>query len=76
MTKKELKKWREKHKLSQQGLADLLGVYQESVARWEIGTRKIPSFLHLALFGLEKSKMKGGEICYGLRKKKKRKVGY
>jgi DNA-binding transcriptional regulator YiaG len=59
MTKEELKKWREEHKVSQRGLADLLGVYQESVARWEIGTRKIPSFLHLALIGLEKTKMKG-----------------
>jgi predicted transcriptional regulator len=71
MTKEELKKWRVEHKVSQQELADFLGVYQESVARWEIGTRKIPSFLHLALLGLEKSKMKGGERSYGLRKKKK-----
>jgi DNA-binding transcriptional regulator YiaG len=71
MTGKELKQWREKHKMTQQQLAFLLGVFNVTIARWEIGTRKIPSFLNLALIGLEKSKMKGGGKSYGLRKKKK-----
>lgn len=71
MTIKELKQWRENHKMTQQQLASLLGVFSVTVTRWETGVRKIPSFLHLALLGLEKSKMKGGEVSYGLRKKKK-----
>jgi len=61
MTGKELKKWRSDHKVTQQQLAFLLGVFNVTVARWETGTRKIPSFLHLALIGLEKTKMKGGK---------------
>ena len=75
MTKEELKQWREKHKITQQQLASLLGVFNVTIARWEIGTRKIPSFLHLALLGLEKSEQKGGETYYGLRKKKKESSG-
>ncbi|MFH0812848.1 MAG: helix-turn-helix transcriptional regulator [Pseudomonadota bacterium] len=72
MTKEELKQWRETNNLTQQQLADLLNVSQVTVARWETDARKIPSFLYLALIGLEKSKRKGGEKGYGLRKKKKR----
>ena len=48
--------------MTQQQLASLLGVFNVTIARWETGVRKIPSFLHLALIGLEKTKMKGGEI--------------
>jgi transcriptional regulator with XRE-family HTH domain len=61
MTGKELKEWRENHKMTQQQLAYLFGVFNVTVARWETGVRKIPSFLHLALLGLEKTKMKGGD---------------
>jgi len=39
--------------LSQAALALKLGVIRETVARWEIGTRHIPSFLGLALKHLE-----------------------
>ncbi len=58
MTPGALKTWRAKHGYTQQRLADALGVFQETIARWEIGTRKIPSFLALALLGLE---VTGGE---------------
>lgn len=61
MTKDELKEWRGKRKISQQQLADLLGVAKVTVARWELGMRQIPPFLHLALRFLEKYKKKGGE---------------
>jgi hypothetical protein len=37
-------------------LGYLLGVNYVTVARWELGTRKIPPFLHLALEALEKRK--------------------
>jgi len=53
MTGRELKRWRKKHGLSQAALALKLGVIRETVARWEIGTRHIPSFLGLALKHLE-----------------------
>ena len=61
MTQKELKQWRKEHKLTQKELGDLLHVTSITIARWETGMRKIPPFLYLALIGLEKSKMKGGE---------------
>jgi len=53
MTPEQLKQWREKHQHSQQSLAEVLGVYRETVARWENGTREIPSLLALALEALE-----------------------
>jgi transcriptional regulator with XRE-family HTH domain len=59
MTPKELKAWRKKSGYSQGKLAKALGVASLSVSRWERGVREIPSFLHLALAGLEK---RGGEI--------------
>jgi transcriptional regulator with XRE-family HTH domain len=53
MTGKELQEWRRKWGLSQEGLARRLGVIRVTVARWETGTRAIPSFLPLALEALE-----------------------
>jgi transcriptional regulator with XRE-family HTH domain len=58
MTSDDLKRWRELNGYSQQRLADALGVFQVTVARWESGVRKIPSFLSLALEALE---YRGGE---------------
>jgi len=69
MTKGQLKEWRKKYGMTQQHLADLLSVSPITIARWETGTRKIPSFLHLALKSLEKPK-KGGER-HGAKKKRK-----
>jgi DNA-binding transcriptional regulator YiaG len=53
MTGKELQEWRQKWGLSQEMLAQSLGVFRESVSRWETGARAIPSFLPLALEALE-----------------------
>ena len=53
MTGQELKEWRRKWGLTQEGLAQRLGVIKVTVARWETGTRAIPSFLPLALEALE-----------------------
>lgn len=49
MTPVELKNWRDQQGLSQESLADLLGVHWMTVSRWELGKREIPPFLHLAL---------------------------
>lgn len=54
MTKEELKKFREKLGLSQEQLADRLKVARNTVSRWELGERKIPEFLDLALRTIEK----------------------
>lgn len=67
MTPDELKRWRELNDYTQQELATALGTYQVSVARWETGARKIPSFLHLALRCLE---LEGGESKEGKQKNK------
>ncbi len=53
MTGTEIKEWRKKWGLSQDDLAQHLGVFRVSVIRWETRTRKIPSFLPLALEALE-----------------------
>ena len=53
MTPAELKTKRNAMGLSQQSLADWLGVNRVTIARWEIGTRDIPPFLHLALQALD-----------------------
>lgn len=72
----ELRNWREKHNLTQLELAQHLNVKRETVTRWEIGMRKIPPFLFLALDSVARNlKKEGGEQRYGMRKKKKRKVG-
>ncbi len=54
MTPDELKKWREKHHLSQPALAELLGVHKMTVWSWEHGRQEIPGFLHLALAELSR----------------------
>lgn len=49
-------KLRERRKalgLTQQALGDILGVAQNSVARWEREEMAIPTFLHLALNWIE-----------------------
>lgn len=53
MTAQELKEWRKRWGLSQEALARLLGGHRVTVAQWETNRRKIPSFLPLALKGLE-----------------------
>ena len=53
MTPEDLKEWRETHGYTQMKLAAALRVSRVTVARWETGAREIPSFLGLALAGLE-----------------------
>ncbi len=55
MDKDELKKFRESIGLTQSGLADALSVANNTVSRWELGTRAIPSFLPLALQTIERN---------------------
>lgn len=59
MTGKDLKKWRQERGLTQQQLAQLLGVIRVTVARWETGSRGIPRFLPLALEALNHRLEKG-----------------
>ena len=68
MKPSELVKWRKKQGFSQKKLADMLGVAEVTVFRWEKAMREIPPFLHLALKWLES---KGGETKAKGKKKKK-----
>ena len=70
MTPQELKKWRDKNGYSQSQLARALGVFTVSVSRWERSVREIPSFLHLALYGLECMRKKENETKRGNLKRK------
>ena len=54
MAPHELVAYRERLELTQQELADKLGVDRVTIARWETGTRAIPAFLHLALETVER----------------------
>lgn len=49
MVPTEVKHWRESLGLTQQALANLLGVHQVVVARWESGRHEPPSFLREAM---------------------------
>jgi DNA-binding transcriptional regulator YiaG len=49
MTGDELKEWREGRHLTQTELSQMLGVKFNTVSRWEVGMRAVPSFLELAL---------------------------
>jgi len=71
MTRAQLREWRKRQGITQQHLANLLSVHPVTIARWETGTRKIPSFLHLALKSLERPKRKGGEKHGKAEKKRK-----
>ena len=54
MDKEELKAFREKLGMTQAELAKALKVAPNSVSRWELGERKIPEFLDLALETIER----------------------
>jgi transcriptional regulator with XRE-family HTH domain len=68
MKPSELVKWRKKQGFSQKKLADMLGVAEVTVFRWEKAMREIPPFLHLALKWLESE---GGETKAKGKKKRK-----
>jgi transcriptional regulator with XRE-family HTH domain len=68
MTSKDLKTWRKKNGYTQIKLANILGVTNQTIFRWESGERSIPSFLHLTLECVEK---KGDESRRkGIKKKR------
>ena len=54
MNKDELKQFREGIGLTQGELSKALGVANNTVSRWELGTRSIPEFLPLALETIER----------------------
>lgn len=56
MTADELRDFRLRLNITQQTLAEALGVDRNTVARWERGERAIPAFLHLALETIERQK--------------------
>jgi transcriptional regulator with XRE-family HTH domain len=49
----DLKAWRQRLGLTQEGLAGALGTTRVTVGRWESGVRAWPPFLGLALLGIE-----------------------
>jgi transcriptional regulator with XRE-family HTH domain len=53
MTGEDLLRWRKRHGLTQKELADLLGVWNMTIYRWECGMRSISPYLHLALKALD-----------------------
>jgi DNA-binding transcriptional regulator YiaG len=55
MTAREIQRWRQRHDLSQKELADLLGVNEFTVSRWERGIQSAPYFLKLALESLART---------------------
>jgi DNA-binding transcriptional regulator YiaG len=52
MNKNDLIAFRQRHELSQEALARLLAVSVRTIARWEMGSTRIPNYLALALDGL------------------------
>jgi transcriptional regulator with XRE-family HTH domain len=60
MTGEDLLRWRKRHGLTQKELADLLGVRNMTIYRWECGMRSISPYLNLALEALESRMQKGG----------------
>ena len=49
-----LREWRALRRISQRDLADILGVTNVTVARWELGDRPTPPYLHLALESIDR----------------------
>jgi len=61
MTPDQLKRWRKRNHYTQAELAAILKVIPLTVSRWELGVRKIPSFLQLTLKSLEKIEQDQGK---------------
>jgi transcriptional regulator with XRE-family HTH domain len=72
MTPENLKKWRTEHGYTQIALSHALRTHSMTISKWERGEREIPSFLHLALYGLE-CKNKEANKTKGYQEKKMKK---
>jgi transcriptional regulator with XRE-family HTH domain len=59
MSGEDLLRWRKRHGLTQKELADLLGVRNMTIYRWEWGMRSISPYLYLALKALDMELQKG-----------------
>jgi transcriptional regulator with XRE-family HTH domain len=59
MEKDALKKFRESIGFTQSDLAEALSVANNTISRWELGTRAIPEFLPLALETIERRQTAG-----------------
>jgi DNA-binding transcriptional regulator YiaG len=70
--KEDIRKLRDRLKLTQRAFADLLGVTENYVYLLERGVRIPSKTLELLLDCIEKEKGKGGEKAYAKKKKKKK----
>lgn len=63
MTPAQIKEWRTAHGLTQQAMADLLGVRCNTVSRWEQGSTAAPAMLAdaLAEIGRKLAGSRGGQ---------------
>lgn len=55
MHETNLRLWRETNKLTQQALADELGVSRQTIVNWECSHIELPKMLQLAIRGLDVS---------------------
>jgi transcriptional regulator with XRE-family HTH domain len=61
MDRQALRVWRKQAGLTQKEMARLLGVHYMALSFWELGKRRLPGLLPLALEALE-NRMKEGKI--------------
>lgn len=59
-TMEEVRAWRDRHSVTQDDLADLLGVTTTTVSAWETGRTQPPAYLELALAWLSGRMAAGG----------------
>lgn len=52
----DLRRWRERHGMMQEELANILGVHFQTISKWECDRRKVPKMVKVALEGIEKTK--------------------
>lgn len=62
MEPEDLIAWRKARGLTQEQLADLLGITKSGICKWEVGDRKIPPFLPIALKCLKVKKEVAGKL--------------
>jgi transcriptional regulator with XRE-family HTH domain len=60
MDRQALRAWRKRAGLTQKEMAQLLGVHHMALSFWELGKRRLPALLPLALEALEYRMQAGG----------------